>query len=210
MKKARLQTLTAEFSRMKMKETDSVDSFVGKLSELATKSAALGEVIEQPKLVRKFLCSLRRKKYILMTATLEQLLDHDTASFEEVVGRIKAYEERINDEEEEKLEEQGQDKLMYANSDSQPQQERYESGRARGRGGRFGYRGRGRGRNNYGQRYNYGQNYGQKKAFTETRPRLCAFDVIKWDTLRKIVLTDYLSFKKHKRMKKILPEKQKN
>ena len=44
-KEARLQTLIADFDRLKMKETDSIDSFVGILSELSTKSASLGEDI---------------------------------------------------------------------------------------------------------------------------------------------------------------------
>ncbi|KAL1191900.1 hypothetical protein V5N11_007590 [Cardamine amara subsp. amara] len=61
-KEARLQNLMAEFDRMKMKETDTIDDFVDKLSELATKSATLGETIETPKLVKKFLKSLPQKK----------------------------------------------------------------------------------------------------------------------------------------------------
>ena len=41
-KEARLQTLIAEFERLKMKESDTIDNFVGKLSEITSKSAALG------------------------------------------------------------------------------------------------------------------------------------------------------------------------
>ena len=41
-KEARLQTLMAEFERLKMKESDTIDNFVGKLSEMTSKSAALG------------------------------------------------------------------------------------------------------------------------------------------------------------------------
>ena len=153
---ARLQTLTADFNRLKMKETDTIDSFVGKISELSTKSAALGEIIEEPKVVKKFLHSLPRKKYIHIIAALKQVLDLNKTSFEDIVGRLKAYEERINDEEEEKQEDQGQSKLMYANNDSQqqPYQEKYDYTRGRGRGGRYGYRGRGRGR--YGNQRNGG------------------------------------------------------
>lgn len=99
-REARLQTLTADFNRLKMKETDKIDSFVGKISELSTKSAALGEVIEEPKVAKKFLHSLPRKKYIHIIAALKQVLDLNKTSFEDIVGRLKAYEERINDEEE--------------------------------------------------------------------------------------------------------------
>lgn len=158
-KEARLQTLMAEFTRMKMKESDTVDSFAGKLSELSSKSAALGEIIDETKLVKKFLSSLPRKKYITIIAALEQVLDLNKTSFEEIIGRLKAYEERICDEEEEKQDDQGQGKLMYANTDAPPQQQsqdRYESSRGRGRGGRYTNRG-GRGRGRYGYNgYNAG------------------------------------------------------
>ena len=129
-KEARLQTLMADFNRLKMKETDSIDNFVGRLSELSTKSATLGESNDELKLVKKFLNSLPRIKYIHIIAALEQVLDLNKTSFEDIVGRLKAYEERIFDEEDEKHEDQSQNnKLMYTNADTQPYKERYESGR---------------------------------------------------------------------------------
>lgn len=48
-REARIQTLMSEFDRLKMKETDTNDAFVGRLSEISSKSASLGEVIEEPK-----------------------------------------------------------------------------------------------------------------------------------------------------------------
>ncbi|XP_024016279.1 uncharacterized protein LOC112089756 [Eutrema salsugineum] len=155
-KEARLQTLMSEFDRMKMKEADMIDDFVAKLSELASKSAALGETIEEPKLVKKFLKSLPRGRYIHIIAALEQVLDLNTTTFEDIVGRLKAYEERICDEEEQN--EQG--KLMYVNTDTQ---EAYGSGRGRGRGGRFYGRGRGRGCFNNQQSDGYKQERDKSK-----------------------------------------------
>lgn len=61
LKEAQLQTFISDFNRLRMKETDTIDAFVGKLSELSTKSASLGESIEELKLVKKFLNSLPRK-----------------------------------------------------------------------------------------------------------------------------------------------------
>ena len=116
MKEARLQTLMAEFDRLKMKETETIDDFTGKLSEISSKSAALGEEIEEPKLVKKFLKSLRQKKYIHIVAALEQVIDLKTTSFEDIIGRLEAYEERVAEEEET---EEDQSKLMFANSESQ-------------------------------------------------------------------------------------------
>ncbi|XP_013633028.1 PREDICTED: uncharacterized protein LOC106338643 [Brassica oleracea var. oleracea] len=137
-KEARLQTLMADFDRLTMKETETIDEFAGKLSEISSKSAALGEDIEETKLVKKFLKSLPRKKYIHIVAALEQVLDLKTTDFEDIVGRLKAYEERVADEEEQK--------------------EDQSKGRGRGRGS---YRGRGRGR--YNGTYN-GANNGYRDA----------------------------------------------
>ncbi|XP_013668531.1 uncharacterized protein LOC106372797 [Brassica napus] len=143
-REARLQTLMAEFDRLKMKETESIDDFVCKLSEITSNPAALGETIEESKVVKKFLKSLPRKKYIHLVASLEQLLDIKTTSFEDIIGRLKAYEERIKEEEEESPIEQN--KLMYVNSEHQSQSGRNYNGDYKNRGRGRGYYGRGRGR----------------------------------------------------------------
>lgn len=151
-REARLQTLSSEFERLRMKETDTIDEFVGRLAELSSKSAALGENIEETKLVKKFLKSLPRKKYIHIVASLEQVLDLKTTTFEDIVGRMKAFEERVAEEEEEDTQDT-QTKLMYASNESQHQNQNNNrennNYRGRGRGGRFQYRGRGRGRYTY-------------------------------------------------------------
>ena len=89
-REARLQTLNSEFERLKMKDNESIDDFGGKLSELASKSASLGATIEEAKIVKKFLMSLPRKKYIHIVASLEQVLDLNSTSFEDIMGRLKA------------------------------------------------------------------------------------------------------------------------
>lgn len=68
-REARLQTLMTDFDKLKMKEEDTIDSFVGKLAEIASRSASLGETIEETKLVKKFLKGLPRKKYIFIVAS---------------------------------------------------------------------------------------------------------------------------------------------
>lgn len=98
--------------------------------------------------------SLPPKKYIHIVASLEHVLDLNTTTFEEIVGRLKAYEQRITEDEETT---DDQSKLMYANMEAQSgqsnksygQQNRDYNGdwRYRGHGGgRFYCRGRGRGR----------------------------------------------------------------
>ena len=46
-------------------------------------------------MVKKFLNELPRHKYIQIVAYLEQVLDLNSTGFEDIVGRIKAYKERV-------------------------------------------------------------------------------------------------------------------
>lgn len=94
----------------------------GKISELVSKSAALGETLEEPKLVKKFLNSLPRSKYIQIIVSFEQVLDLNKTSFKDIVGRLKAYEERIQEEDMQEL----QGNLLYTDSN--------QSYNSRGRG----------------------------------------------------------------------------
>ena len=146
-KEARLQILMNEFERLKMSDSDTIDVFSGKISEIAVKSASLGQTLDEPKLVKIFLNSLPRTKYIHITASLEQVLDLNKTSYEDIVGRLKAFEERVLGEE--THEQQGN--LLFANSDQSN-----ESNKGRGRGWNRGRgrnsRGRGRGRNSYGDK----------------------------------------------------------
>ena len=145
---ARLQTLMAEFDRLKMKDADTIDTFVGKLSEISSKSASLGETIEEPKIVKKFLSSLPRKKYIHIVASIEQVLDLNSTSFEDIIGRLKAYEERVAEDEEEAFDDSS--KLMYADSKQESYGNNYNNCGC-GRCGRSGWRGRGRARGSFQQ-----------------------------------------------------------
>lgn len=149
-KEAWLQILMADFDRLKMKDTATIDEFVGELSKISSKSAALGEDMEEANLAKTFLKSLPYKKYIHIVATLEQVMDLKTTSFEDIIGWLKAYEEWVCDDEETQ---DDQSKLLYANSDSQPTWE-YNDYRGRVRGGSFYNRGRGCGRFNCYNNYN--------------------------------------------------------
>jgi len=78
-----------------MKESSSISYFAGKISGIASRAAALGEVIDEQRLVKKFLLGMD-KKYIQIVASIEQSIDLKKAKYDEVVGRLLAYEERIN------------------------------------------------------------------------------------------------------------------
>lgn len=146
LKEARLITLMAEFDLLKMADDETIDVFAGKLAEITSKSASLGVVIEEPKIVKKFLTSLPCKRYLQIVASLEQILDLNKTSFEDIIGRMKTYEERLKLGEAKMQDEQN--KLMYAANYGS--QDSYGSlnngGRGQGRSGRTNWRGRGRGR----------------------------------------------------------------
>ncbi|GJT23892.1 ribonuclease H-like domain, reverse transcriptase, RNA-dependent DNA polymerase [Tanacetum coccineum] len=76
-KEARLQTLITEFENLKMLDNGTIDEYATKLSGIASKSATLGEVMSEHKLVKKFLASLPRR-FIHIMAALKQVLDLKT------------------------------------------------------------------------------------------------------------------------------------
>lgn len=51
-----------EFDLLKMREEDTIDTFVGRLSEISSKSSSLGEVIEETKIVKKFFKESSKKE----------------------------------------------------------------------------------------------------------------------------------------------------
>lgn len=97
-REARLETLSSEFDRLTINETEKIDDLAGRISSLAFRSAALGQNIEEHKLVKKFLSSLPRDKFIHIVASLEQVLDLKTIGFEDIIGRLKASKERIGEQ----------------------------------------------------------------------------------------------------------------
>ncbi|XP_076952260.1 uncharacterized protein LOC143625932 [Bidens hawaiensis] len=146
--KARLNTLKSEFEALKMKGDESVDEFSGKLSGMMSKYNSLEATLEDGILVRKLLDSVP-EKFIQLVASIEQTTDVDGMPFEEVVGRLKAYEDRLRLK---KGNTTGENTLMFSKTDSQGSQRstsrgNSHGGRVRGsfgeRGGRCGSRGRG-------------------------------------------------------------------
>ncbi|XP_076945954.1 uncharacterized protein LOC143617207 [Bidens hawaiensis] len=91
---ARVATLKREIDSLRMKEGETVDEFTGKLSELVSKLNSLGTIMEEGVLVRKLLDSMP-DNYLQLVASIEQCLNLDTMPFDEAIGRMKAYEERI-------------------------------------------------------------------------------------------------------------------
>jgi hypothetical protein len=90
---ARLQTLKSEFDAMNMKEDDPLDQVVGKLTSLSVRSSSLGGSIGDADLIKK-LFDIMPDRYLNVVAGIEMFYDLKTMAFDEVVGRLKAFEER--------------------------------------------------------------------------------------------------------------------
>ncbi|KAM0051165.1 hypothetical protein Hdeb2414_s0007g00232961 [Helianthus debilis subsp. tardiflorus] len=60
-REAKIEQLENEFESLKMKETETVDSFAGRISQWVTKAASLGTTYEDKKLTRKLLGSVAAK-----------------------------------------------------------------------------------------------------------------------------------------------------
>ena len=93
-KKAKAQTLKAEFESLTMKETEQLDDFCMKMNGLVTNIRALGEKVEETYVVKKLLRAVPAK-FLQIASAIEQFGDLEKMSVEEIVGSLKAHEERI-------------------------------------------------------------------------------------------------------------------
>ncbi|KAK9048221.1 hypothetical protein SSX86_032816 [Deinandra increscens subsp. villosa] len=138
---ARLATLKRELEGLRMKEGETVDSFVTKLTGLASKARSLGLELEEGDLVKRLLDSMP-KSFLQIVASIEQCFELDSMLLDEAVGRLKAYEERIKGTE--KMEDT-QGSLLLASYEKSHgckhcgggSSNRDDSGRGRGRGRGF-------------------------------------------------------------------------
>jgi hypothetical protein len=151
--KARLQTLRSELEALKMKENESVNDFASKLGGIRTKFKSLGNTLKDKVIVRKLLNSVP-KKFLPIVATIEQYSEIDEMSFEEAVGRIVAFEERLKSQDE--PEDNNHGKLLMASQNNHS--ENWNQGRGRG------YQNRGRGRSSFrgGRSHGRGSNQGDR------------------------------------------------
>ncbi|GJZ91526.1 zinc finger, CCHC-type containing protein [Tanacetum coccineum] len=67
---------------------------VGKLSGMVSKYNSVGATLEDEELVRKLFDTVT-EKYIHLVASMEQYSDVEEMPFEEAIGRLKAYEDRL-------------------------------------------------------------------------------------------------------------------
>uniref|UniRef100_A0A453GT14 Uncharacterized protein n=1 Tax=Aegilops tauschii subsp. strangulata TaxID=200361 RepID=A0A453GT14_AEGTS len=77
-----------------MAEGDTLDAFAGKLGGMAARFAGLGSTLDDAALVKKLLDSVPDRLYAAV-AGIEQFCYVSTMAFEEALGRLKAFDERL-------------------------------------------------------------------------------------------------------------------
>ena len=87
----KLQQLTSKFESIRMSDDESFDEFYAKLNYIVNSAFNLGEIYDQPKIVRKILRSLTEDFRPKVTAITESK-DVDSISVDEFVGSLQSYE----------------------------------------------------------------------------------------------------------------------
>ncbi|XP_022930203.1 uncharacterized protein LOC111436721 [Cucurbita moschata] len=153
-KEAKIQTLKIEFEIMNMKESETTDDYAARLTGVVNKIRTFGDKFEEAYLVKKFLRSVP-SKFLHITSTIEQFADLKVITMEEVIGRLKAYEERIGGNKKNAeivLLTQGEWKAKESKGKGESstfEKKRSDNGvHSRGRGRSDRWRGRGHGRGN--------------------------------------------------------------
>ena len=90
-KDSKLQRLTTSFEEIKMEEDGSFDEFYAKLKDIVNLAFNLGEIIPEPKIVRKVLRSLPERFYAKITA-IEESKDIGKIPLTALVGNLQTYE----------------------------------------------------------------------------------------------------------------------
>ncbi|XP_021610573.1 uncharacterized protein LOC110613653 [Manihot esculenta] len=93
-KEVQAQALRWELESMKMEDGESVDEFTGKILTVVNKLRALGERVNETYVVKKMLRSVS-PKYLQIASTIEDFGNLSVKTIEEVIGSLKAHEERL-------------------------------------------------------------------------------------------------------------------
>ena len=87
----KLQQLTTRFESIRMSDDESFDEFCAKLNDIVNSAYNLGEIYDQPKIVRKILRSLIEDFRPKVTNIIESK-DVDSILVDEFVGSFQSYE----------------------------------------------------------------------------------------------------------------------
>ncbi|CAH9135387.1 unnamed protein product [Cuscuta epithymum] len=139
-KEVRTQSLWREFEAMKMSNEDSVDDYASKLQIVVTKLRGLGNEVKEEKIVKKLLRSAS-PKFLQIASTIEEFGDLKTKTSEEIIGSLKAHEERFQS-----VETKTEETVLLTQAEWKAREEKHAKDVSRDFRSNRGGRGRGRGR----------------------------------------------------------------
>uniref|UniRef100_A0A251TCA0 Putative copia protein n=1 Tax=Helianthus annuus TaxID=4232 RepID=A0A251TCA0_HELAN len=133
-KTVRLQTLRCEFDSLRMKETETVEDYVNRITIIVNQLRMNDERLEEQRVVEKILRSLTRK-YESVVVAIEESKDLNTISTEELLGilqshelRLRQYDDNTSVEQAFQVHSNGYDKSRFSRFDNS------ERGRGKGKG----------------------------------------------------------------------------
>ena len=141
----RATALKKQLEAIKFADGEDLDDFAMRLSSLMSQLGVLGVKVSEPDTVRKFL-SVVPKKLSQMACSIETLLNLDTLSIEELIGRLMAAEERCELEESAQVKQAG--KMLLFEEEWFARMKLREGGPSSSQAGRSGGKPCGRGRGN--------------------------------------------------------------
>ncbi|GJW63596.1 zinc finger, CCHC-type containing protein [Tanacetum coccineum] len=157
--KARLHTLKSEFKALRMKDDESINEYAGKLSGMISKYNSVVATLNDEEFVRKLFVTVT-EKYIHLVASMEQYSDVEEMPFEEAIGRLKAYEDRLRLRQGGST---GENSLLLTKAEGQTMsKQNSKAPGGRGRGWNGGRGGRGSTRGGRGSGRGRGDRYGKK------------------------------------------------
>jgi hypothetical protein len=93
--KSKAGTLKWEFDALKFHSGETVEDFGVRINSIANQLVVLGEGIEEEVIMQKFLLVVP-PKFIQITMSIETLMDLEYVTVENLIGRLKAVEDRYN------------------------------------------------------------------------------------------------------------------
>ncbi|XP_073351897.1 uncharacterized protein [Aegilops tauschii subsp. strangulata] len=142
-REANAQKLWRDFEGITFRDGETIDDFSLRLSGIVTGLRALGDTVEESKVVAKFL-RVVPPQFAQVAIAIETLLDISTLSLDEVIGRLRVVQDRLDDAHGGSSSQGGRLLLTQEEWQASELQPRVSGGNTNRRKG--GGRGRGRGR----------------------------------------------------------------